>query len=310
MSAARDDARIEAFLEMLAAERGARPNTLAAYRRDLDDARAEIAGGLCDADGAALAAYAAGLTRRGLSPATAARRLSALRQFYKFLLIENDRSDDPTARLEAPKRGRPLPKTIAAGDVARLIEAAGAEDTPAARRDRAILELLYGSGLRISEVLELPLTAAPKPGQRLLTIRGKGGRERLAPVSAQAHAAIAAHLETRAALLPAKGPAREAAAKALFPSPRARDGRLTRRRVQQIVEDAAARVGLDPAAVSPHVLRHAFATHLVDGGADLRVVQKLLGHADIATTQIYTHVAESRLKTVVETAHPLARKKT
>ena len=308
MSAARDGLRIDAFLEMLAAERGARPNTLAAYRRDLADAEAQIAGPLLAAQADDLEAYAAGLMQRGLSAATAARRLSALRQFYRFLLVEGDRGDDPSARLTAPRRGRSLPKTLGAEDVARLIEAATGAGDAVGRRDRAILELLYGAGLRVSEVVALPLSAAPKPGQRTLVIRGKGGRERLAPLGARAIEAIAAHLETRAALLPQSGPAREAAAKALFPSPRARDGRLTRRRVQQIVDDAAAAAGLDPASVSPHVLRHAFATHLVDGGADLRVVQKLLGHADIATTQIYTHVAEGRLKRLVETAHPLARK--
>jgi integrase/recombinase XerD len=308
MNGTPDPVRIEAFLEMLAAERGAKPNTLMAYRRDLEDARARI-GGLSRAAPEALEAYAADLAARGLSPATSARRLSALRQFFRFLLIEGDRGDDPTTRLAAPRRGRPLPKTLAAGDVDRLIEAAGEAGDAAARRDRAMLELLYGSGLRVSEVVALPLAAAPRPGQRTLAIRGKGGRERLAPLSLRAIAAIEAHLETRPALVPKSGPARETAQRALFPSPRARDGRLTRRRVQQIVEDAATRAGLDPRAISPHVLRHAFATHLVDGGADLRVVQKLLGHADIATTQIYTHVAESRLKSVVETAHPLARKK-
>jgi integrase/recombinase XerD len=307
----RDSARIEAFLEMLAAERGASANTLAAYSRDLADAGALI-GDLTRAPPEALEAYAADLTARGLSPATAARRLSALRQFYRFLLVEGDRGDDPTARLASPRRGRPLPKTLSVEDAARLIDTnldAAAAGDPTARRDLAILELLYGSGLRASEVVALPLAAAPRPGQRALAIRGKGGRERLAPLSPRAVAAIEAHLATRDALLPSAGPARDKAARALFPSRRARDGRLTRRRVQQIVEDCAIRAGLDPTRVSPHVLRHAFATHLVDGGADLRVVQKLLGHADIATTQIYTHVAESRLKAIVETAHPLARKK-
>jgi integrase/recombinase XerD len=162
--------------------------------------------------------------------------------------------------------------------------------------------------LRISELLALPLSAAPKPGQRTLTIKGKGGKERLAPLGGRALAALSAYLAAREALLPKPGPARERAQKWLFPST-AKDGRLTRRRAQQIVDAAAFAAGLDPAKVSPHVLRHAFATHLVDGGADLRVVQTLLGHADIATTQIYTHVAGERLRHVVETAHPLARKK-
>jgi len=309
MSRAHDGARIEAFLEMLAAERGARPNTLAAYRRDLDDARAQMGDGLCRAHAEDLEAYAAGLSRRGLSAATAARRLSALRQFFRFLLLEGDRGDNPSARLASPRQGRALPKTLSAEEAARLLTAAAADDDPIARRDRAILELLYGSGMRVSEVVALPLTAAPRPGPRMLAVRGKGGRERMAPLAPTTLAAIEAHLATRAQLLPASGPARDSAAKALFPSPKARDGRLTRRRVQQIVEACALAANLDPAKVSPHVLRHAFATHLVEGGADLRIVQTLLGHADIATTQIYTHVADGRLRKVVESAHPLARKK-
>jgi integrase/recombinase XerD len=297
-----DSALVEAFLEMLSAERGARANTLDAYARDLEDARAEVRGGLKGASADAIEAYVAGLTRRGLSAATARRRISALRQFYRFLLSENVRGDDPTSRLDAPKRGRTLPKTLSPDEIARLIEAA---ETP---RDKALIELLYGAGLRVSELVSLPLRAAPKPGQAHMVVEGKGGKERMVVLGGPALRALDAHLAARAGALPKLETQREKAQRWLFPSASAADGKLTRRRVAQILETAAAKAGLDPARVSPHVLRHAFATHLVEGGADLRTVQTLLGHVDIATTQIYTHVAEGRLKTLVETKHPLARK--
>jgi integrase/recombinase XerD len=297
-----DSALIEAFLEMLSAERGARANTLDAYARDLDDARQHVRGALASADARAIEAYVAGLTRRGLSPATARRRISALKQFYRFLLQDDVRGDDPTSRLDAPKRARQLPKTLSTEQVVRLIEAAETA------RDRALMELLYGAGLRVSELVSLPLRAAPKPGQDHMIIEGKGGKERLVALGGPALAALDAHLVEREARLPKTEKQRERAQRWLFPSANAADGKLTRRRGGQILEAAAAKAGLDPARISPHVLRHAFATHLVDGGADLRTVQTLLGHADIATTQIYTHVAEGRLKTLVETKHPLAKK--
>jgi integrase/recombinase XerD len=298
-----DSALIEAFLEMLSAERGARENTLDAYKRDLDDARGAVRGGLKGADAGAIEAYVAGLARRGLSPATARRRISALRQFYRFMLQENIRGDDPTSRLDAPKRARSLPKTLSVAEIERLLEAA---ESP---RDKALIELLYGAGLRVSELVSLPLRMAPKPGQEHMVIEGKGGKERLVALGRPALAALEAHLEARAVALPKTEAARERAARWLFPSASAADGKLTRRRVGQILEAAAVKAGLDPARVSPHVLRHAFATHLVEGGADLRTVQTLLGHADIATTQIYTHVADGRLKTLVETKHPLAKRR-
>jgi integrase/recombinase XerD len=298
-----DSALIEAFLEMLSAERGARANTLAAYARDLEDARTEMHGGLAQASADAVEAYVAGLTRRGLSPATARRRISALRQFYRFCLGENIRADDPTSRLDAPRRARTLPKTLSVEEIERLIAAA---ESP---RDRAIIELLYGAGLRVSELVSLPLKSAPKPGQEHMVVDGKGGKERIVVLGRPALAALREHLDTRAAALPKAEAQREKAARWLFPSLSAADGKLTRRRVAQILEAAAVKAGIDPTRVSPHVLRHAFATHLVEGGADLRTVQTLLGHADIATTQIYTHVAEGRLRTLVETKHPLARKK-
>ena len=299
-----DSALIEAFLEMLSAERGARANTLEAYQRDLDDAREHLKGSLSHADAARIEAYVAGLASRGLSLATARRRISALKQFFRFLLQENIRGDDPTSRLDPPKRARSLPKTLSPEEVARLIEAA---ESP---RDRALLELLYGAGLRVSELVSLPLRAAPKPGQDHMIIEGKGGNERLVALGRPALAALATHLAARPANLPKLEAKREKAQRWLFFSASAADGKLTRRRVAQILDTAALKAGLDPKRVSPHVLRHAFATHLVDGGADLRTVQTLLGHADIATTQIYTHVAEGRLRTLVETKHPLAKKRT
>jgi integrase/recombinase XerD len=297
-----DTALIEAFLEMLSAERGARPNTLDAYQRDLNDARDDVRGGLAKADAPAIEAYVAGLTKRGLSAATARRRISALRQFYRFLLQENIRREDPTSRLDAPKRARTLPKTLSLEEIERLIAAA---ETP---RDKALIELMYGAGLRVSELVSLPLRAAPKPEQDHMIIEGKGGKERLVALGRPALAALAAHLEARTGVLPKNEAQRERAQRWLFPSASAADGKLTRRRVGQLIEQAAAKAGIDPARVSPHVFRHAFATHLVEGGADLRTVQTLLGHADIATTQIYTHVAEGRLRTLVHTMHPLARK--
>lgn len=298
-----DSALIEAFLEMLSAERAARANTLDAYQRDLDDARLALKGGLARASAEEIEAYVASLAGRQLSAATARRRISALRQFYRFLLQDNVRSDDPTSRLEAPKRARALPKTLSTEEIERLIEAA---ENP---RDKALIELLYGAGLRVTELISLPLRTAPKPGQNHMIIEGKGGKERLVALGRPALAALEAHLAARPALLPKLAARREKAERWLFPSASAADGKLTRRRVAQILEAAAVKAGINPARVSPHVLRHAFATHLVEGGADLRTVQTLLGHSDIATTQIYTHVAEGRLKTLVETKHPLARKK-
>ena len=200
------------------------------------------------------------------------------------------------------KRARSLPKTLSLDEIERLIDAA---ETP---RDRALIELLYGAGLRVSELVSLPLRAA-KAGQPHMIVEGKGGKERMVPIGRPALAALKLHMETREAALPKVEARREKAARWLFPSSSAADGKLTRRRVAQILEAAALKANVDPAKVSPHVLRHAFATHLVEGGADLRTVQTLLGHADIATTQIYTHVAEGRLKTLVQTKHPLAKRR-
>lgn len=300
--ATRDAALLEAFLEMLSAERGARANTLEAYQRDLADARERLPAGLTEARQGDVEAYVADLAVRGLSPATARRRISALKQFFGFLLRENLRVDDPTARLEPPKPTRSLPKTLSIEEVERLIENAETE------RDRAIIELLYGAGLRVSELVSLPLRAAPKPAQSHMQIEGKGGKERIVVLGRPALEALRAHLATREAMLPKAALKREKAVRWLFPSATAADGKLTRRRVGQVLERAAIKAGLDPARVSPHVLRHAFATHMLDGGADLRVLQTLLGHADIATTQIYTHVATDRLRKLVEDKHPLSER--
>jgi integrase/recombinase XerD len=297
----------EAFLEMMAVERNASANTLAAYARDLEDAQAFLGGrgGLKAAPAEAVEAYFADLNRRGLSAATASRRRSALRQFYRFCLEEGWRTDDPCRRVEAPRKGRPLPKVLSREEMERLIAAAGAKD---GAKDGAqgvrlacLVELAYASGLRVSELVDLKLDALARD-PAFLVVKGKGGKERLAPLNPAARTAVKAYLDVRPGFLP-KG---DQANPWLFPS-RGAGGRLTRRRLGQLLDEAAVAAGIDPERVSPHVLRHAFATHLLEGGADLRVVQTLLGHADVSTTQIYTHVQSERLREVVETAHPLAK---
>jgi integrase/recombinase XerD len=294
--------RVEAFLEMMAVERDASPHTLSAYARDLADAEAGVGkGGLIAADEAEIEAWFASLSLRGLSAATAARRRSAVRQFYRFALGEGWRTDDPSRRLDAPKQGRPLPKTLSRAEIEALLAAAGQDDSAGAVRMLALMELAYASGLRVSELLALKVEAVRRDPAWLI-VRGKGGKERLAPLNSAAREAVKVWLEVRDAKRPKKGPD----SPWLFPSTGA-DGHLTPRRFAQQLDQAAIDAGLDPARVSPHVLRHAFATHLLEGGADLRVVQTLLGHADIATTQIYTHVATDRLAQVVNQHHPLAK---
>jgi len=296
---------IEAFLEMMAVERSAARNTITAYGKDLADAAGFLAGrgrDLTDASLEDIEAYFGDISARGLSPATASRRRASVRQFYRFVLGEGWRKDDPSRRVDAPKKGRPLPKVLSRAEVDALIAAAAARDGAQGLRVACMIELLYASGMRISELLALPMAALARDPAYLI-VKGKGGKERLAPLNEPARAAVRAYLPARKSFF-AKG---VKDTPWLFPS-RGKGGRLTGRRFSQLLEEAAVAAGIDRAKVSTHVLRHAFATHLLEGGADLRVVQTLLGHADIATTQIYTHVAEGRLREVVETKHPLARK--
>jgi integrase/recombinase XerD len=303
---------IEAFLDMMSAERGASRNTLDAYRRDLIAFSADLArrgAGLKAAAREDVKKHLAGFVASGAKPSSQARRLSTLRQFYGFAYNEGWRKDDPTGAIDAPKRGRPLPKILSQDEVDRLVKAARTlhdkkkkKTSPEDLRLVCVVELLYASGLRISELVTLPLSSMR--GQRkFLYVRGKGDKERIAPLNSSAQAAIKAYLAVRAEFLTG---GRESPF--LFPS-RGAEGYLTRRRCHQLLKELAVKAGIDPAKLSPHVLRHAFATHLVEGGADLRSVQTLLGHADIATTQIYTHVASDRLKATVNSAHPLAKAK-
>lgn len=294
--------QIEAFLEMMAVERDASPHTLAAYGRDLADAENWLGdGGLMAAPQEALEAWFADLSRRGLSAATAARRRASVRQFYRFALGEGWRADDPSRRLDAPKQGRSLPKTLSRDEVEALLAAAGAADNSAGLRLIALVEMAYASGLRVSELLGLKVEAVRRDPAYLI-VRGKGGKERLAPLNTAAREAIKAWLDARDAARKPGAPE----SSWLFPS-HGKSGHLTPRRFAQLLDQAAVSAGIDPSRVSPHVLRHAFATHLLEGGADLRVVQTLLGHADISTTQIYTHVATDRLSQVVQANHPLAK---
>ena len=287
-----DQALVDRFLDMLAAEAGASPNTLAAYRNDLAKAAEDVRGGLAEADRDALATL--GQKWAGLSASTVARRSSALRRFYRFLVDDDLRNDDPSGALPKPKLQRPLPKVLSEAEVEAMFVAVGdkaASGQPLAQRNLALLELLYGSGLRASEVVSLP-RAAVRQGQPFLILSGKGSKERLVPISSRAAAAVRDWLQN----VPASSPW-------LFASGKKH---ITRVRLYQLVRAMAADAGIPPDRISPHVLRHAFATHLLSGGADLRVLQALLGHADIATTQIYTHVDSARLVQLVNERHPLA----
>ena len=292
------------YLDMLAAERGAGANTLDAYRRDLTDYLAylsDIGVALEAADTGTLRGFVAELDKRGFAPSTAARRLSCVRGFHKFLFAEGMAGADPSAPVSGPRRGRPLPKVLSVAEVDRLLtlahDTASRPDLPPgparrARRMACLLELLYATGLRVSELVALPRSAASS-GTRVLLVKGKGGRERLIPLTEAACGAMAAHLPA----VPDESPW-------LFPAD-SESGHLTRQAFARDLKDAASAVGLRSDKVSPHVLRHAFASHLLHNGADLRIVQELLGHADISTTQIYTHVLDDRLKAMVRDLHPL-----
>lgn len=289
----------EAFLDMLAAERGAAANTLSAYRRDLEGVEALI-GDLARASREDVQKLAA--VWSGLAPSTVARKTSALRQFFGFAVDEGWRSDDPSPVLPKPRTRRPLPKVLSHEEIDRLFERAEMEaesKKSAAVRQLALLELLYGSGLRASELVSLPVSAVPRDAP-MITVMGKGGQARMVPVSERARQALASWLEVRSI-------GRDARSRFLFPS---RRNHLTRIRLYQVLKELAVRADIDPGLISPHVLRHAFATHLLEGGADLRVLQTLLGHADISTTQIYTHVDAARLVALVNARHPLARNAT
>ena len=303
------DARLIAlYLDMLAAERGAGANTLGAYGRDLADFASHLADSrrsIVTATTEDVRAYLGVLSKRRLRPATVARRLSAIRQLFRFLYAEGQRRDDPAAVLEGPKRVRALPKTLTLAEVDRLLRVAAAGDPNAplplrlrAARLACLVELLSATGLRVSELVSLPASAARRDA-RMIVVRGKGGRERLVPLNAAAKRATAEYLALAAQ-------AGVGASKWLFPSSGER-GHLTRQHFARELKALAAAAGLRAAQVSPHVLRHAFASHLLHNGADLRVVQTLLGHADISTTQIYTHLLEERLKSLVRDLHPLAQ---
>jgi len=299
----------EAFLEMVAVERGGASNTLAAYAHDLDEFARFIAPvGLGEAEVEHVRAYLAALAARGLAPRTQARRLSAIRQYHRFLLSEGYRDDDPTRPIDTPRLDRPLPKTLSQEDVTRLLAAAHNDVALAtgralgkALRLRALVETLYATGMRASELVRLPVSAVAKDA-RLMLIHGKGGRERMVPLTQVAHAALTAWLPARALALSA----RRHDSTWLFPGTDPAQP-MTRQRLGQVLKALAVQAGVDARAVKPHALRHAFATHLLANGADLRSVQHLLGHADISTTQIYTHVLDARMRQLVEDHHPLAR---
>lgn len=310
------------FLDMLAAEQGAGVNTLDAYRRDLEDfsefaARAKSS--FAAADTQLLRDYLEDLDERGFKSTTVARRLSAIRHLFRFLLSEKIRSDDPAAILSGPKRGRSLPKVLSIGDVDRMLVQARtqAQNTEASAQQQlrdarlyCLLEVLYATGLRVSELVSLPLTAARRDA-RMIVVRGKGNKERLVPLNETAKQAMTDYLAAMTELQKAQpkkgGSSKNSVSKWLFPS-FGESGHLTRQHFARDLKELAAASGIAPRLVSPHVLRHAFASHLLHNGADLRIVQTLLGHTDISTTQIYTHVVEERLKSMVRDLHPLAEK--
>jgi integrase/recombinase XerD len=309
-----EEQTIEIFLEMLSAERGAAANTISAYRRDLEDfrnflhRRARLIAAAAPPD---ISAYVAEASATGLKATSLARRLSAVRQLYKFLVAEGQVTADPTLGQAGPRKERALPKTLNVAEVDRLIETAAQRAGKAKGLERlravrlhCLIEMLYATGMRVSELVSLPRDVLAGDA-RVLTIKGKGGRERLVPLNSKARAALEHYLQLGRE--PNDAVAATVATKWLFPS-KSTQGHLTRQRFGQDLKDLAAEAGLDPDRISPHVLRHAFASHLLDRGADLRSVQQLLGHADISTTEIYTHVLEERLKKLVHEHHPLAKK--
>ena len=298
---------IELFLEMMSAERGASDNTLSAYKRDLEDWAHLVTKAkrdLLSVGTGSLEAVLAAWAKQGLAPSTAARKLSALKQFCLFLQTEGLRTDNPAHSLRGPKQGRPLPKVLSEANVDALFKSAEKDGSTKGIRFLCLLEILYAGGLRVTELVTLKTNAV---GRRdgCLMIKGKGGLERLVPLTGAAQSAIGKWLSVRDETLPNQVIAKERAKAFLFPSA-SKHGHLTRERFAQMLKDKARDAGLNATKVSPHVLRHAFATHLLARGADLRSVQTLLGHADISTTQIYTHILDERMRELVETKHPLA----
>lgn len=312
MAKAQTSALVSAFLEMMAAERGASPHTLDAYRRDLEDYVASLRAGKTEPTVATdhdIRRYMSELGSNGLAPRTQARRLSALRQFHKFLYADGYRNDDPSSNIDSPQQGQTLPKFLSIAEIDRLIETASRHPGIKGKRLIAMVELMYATGMRVSELVELPHAAAARDPQMLI-VRGKGSKERLVPLSDPARDALRDYLDVRDAFIPAdksEGQSdRPGHSPYLFPS-RGKTGHLTRQMFLKMIKDLAVEAGIAPSRVSPHVLRHSFASHLLANGADLRSLQKMLGHSDISTTQIYTHVLEARLRGLVQEHHPLAR---
>lgn len=305
-----DDGRLIAlFLDMMTVDRAAAQHTLRNYGRDLERFASFVRRrkeSLLTAGADDIAAFLEALEAEGLAASTAAAKCSALRQFYIFLYAENYRADNPAAAIDRPRTRRPLPKILSEEEAARLVEAAGGRGAKALRL-RAMAELLYSAGLRVSELVSLPLAAA-KGAREAILVRGKGGKERLAPLGGAARRALKDYLAVRGEFLARDKKGEPQPSRFLFPS-RGKTGHVTAARFAQLIKELAGEAGIAPERVSPHVLRHAFATHLLSGGANLREVQSMLGHADITTTQIYTHVAQDRLKDLVFRAHPLAKKR-
>ena len=316
MPASAADPHIDAFLEMLQAERGASAHTREAYARDLGDLTASLQPkyDLLNCTEAQLRRYLSGLTRRGMSETTIARRISAFRQFFRFLCTEQIRADNPAVMLEAPRRRKVLPHCLTLEQITTLLRTATNNTTPEGKRMHALLETLYATGMRVSELVGLPMetvqTENGQPAKKardlrpFLVIRGKGNKERLVPLNDSAREALFAYLDIRPVFLGKKG----TYSRWMFPSSGA-SGHLTRQRFAQLLKELAITAGLDATTLSPHVLRHSFATHLLSGGADLRVVQEFLFYNDTATTEIYTHVMNEQLQKLVTERHPLSRMK-
>ncbi len=308
---ASDQRAISQFLEMLGAERGAAENTLAAYSRDLAHLSENTPSGLLDIDRDQIRTYLSLVRKHGLSARTQARKLSTIRQFYKFLYAEGIRQDNPVVGIDSPRAGQSLPRLLSEKQVSRLLEVAQrhADEKPDLKNLRclALIEILYATGLRVTELVSLPLISV-QSGAPYIYVRGKGGKERLVPLSKRAIRAMQGYIDamTSENSGPDSRPKSGQPGKWLFPS-RGTKGHLTRQQFARILKQLAGEAGIPPGAISPHVVRHAFATHLLAHGADLRAVQKMLGHSDITTTQIYTHVLEERLKLLVQQKHPLSK---